>query len=119
MFSLRDVWESQGPWTICFIQFSATPTPKLTPTPDPSPTIVPNTVLLSYLPGTLWPFRKHLGSSPGSLVGVMLSPVTGLEGPSLASPSLAALGSASLSDRDERVSMLAKSHSHVKFKTTA
>lgn len=68
MFSLRDVWEKQGPWTVCFIQFSATPTPKPTPTPDPSPT-VPSTALLSYLPGTLWSFQKPLGSSLGRLVG--------------------------------------------------
>lgn len=76
MFSLRDVWEKQGPGTACFILFSATCTP--VPKPTAVPRTAPHFPHLSppYFFGTRWLCGKPLGSIlslPGEASRVMQS----------------------------------------------
>lgn len=94
-------WDSQFHPVFCY------------PCPCPQPHCHPQNCsafpspISPYFFGALWLCEKLFVNTltlTGEASGVMLRPVIGQEGPSLASPSLAGLVSASLSDQDERES---------------
>lgn len=107
MFSLGDVWEKQGPGSVCHPNLMPTP-PLCPPSPQhhsafPSPSL--------QLPWDLWPFWKPFGSSlalTGEAESGMLSLVIGQERCSPASLSLAALVSPPLSEQSESESACSK-----------